>query len=47
MFFCSRQIRSLGDMATYNSHRLIMGKWTLTISAVSLEIFDFFHRYVY
>ena len=22
-------------------------KWKLTISAVSLEIFDFFHRYVY
>ena len=30
-------------MATYSSHRLIMGKVEIeTISAVSLEIFDFF-----
>ena len=29
-------------MATYSSHRLIMGKVELTVSAVSLEIFDFF-----
>ena len=29
-------------MATYSSHRLIMGKWKLTISAESLGIFEFF-----
>ena len=29
-------------MATYSSHRLIMEKWNLTISSVSLEIFEFF-----
>ena len=29
-------------MATYSSHRLIMGKVELTISAESLGIFDFF-----
>ena len=26
MFFCSNRIRTLVAMATYNSHRLIMGK---------------------
>ena len=27
-------------MATYRSHRLIMGKWKLAISAESLGIFE-------
>ena len=31
-------------MATYSSHSLIMGNWKLTVSAVSLEIFDFFSQ---
>ena len=33
-------------MATYDCHRFIKEKWKLTVSAVSLEILDFFHRYV-
>ena len=37
--FYSGQIRTLVAMTTYSSHRLIIGK--LTVSAVSLEIFDF------
>ena len=38
----SGRIRALVAMATYSSQRLIMGKVKLTVSAVSLEIFDFF-----
>ena len=34
-------------MATYSSHRLIMGNWKLTVSAVSLEIFDFFFTHMF
>ena len=42
--FCSGRIRTLVAMATYNFQRLIMGKkWNLTISDVSLKIFDFFY----
>ena len=40
--FYSGRIRTLVAMATYSSTRLIMGNWKLTVSAVSLEIFDFF-----
>ena len=40
--FYSGRIRTLVAMATYSSHRLIMGKWKLTISAKTLGIFDFF-----
>ena len=29
-------------MATYSSHRLILRKWKLTVSAVLLEIFEIF-----
>ena len=44
MFFIPVGIRALVAMATYSSHRLIMGKVELTVSAVSLEIFDFFSQ---
>ena len=44
VFFYSGRIRTLDAMATYSSHRLIMGKWKLTVSAVSLEIFDLFSQ---
>ena len=41
--FCSGRIRTLVAMATYSSHRLIMGKKRkLTIFSVSLGIFGFF-----
>ena len=40
--FYSGRIRTLVAMATYSSHRLIMGKVELTVSDVSLEIFGFF-----
>ena len=40
--FYSGRIRTLVAMATYISHRLIMGKVEIEISAKSLGIFDFF-----
>ena len=40
--FYSGRIRTLVTMATYSSHKLIMENWKLTVSAVLLEIFDFF-----
>ena len=41
--FCSGRIRTPAAMATYSSHRLIMGeKGKLTIFSVSLGIFDDF-----
>ena len=40
--FYSNRIRTLVAMATYSSHRLIMGKEELTIFSVSLGIFGFF-----
>ena len=42
--FYSGRIRTLVAMATYSSLRLIMRNWKLTVSAVSLEIFDFFSQ---
>ena len=64
--FYSGRIRTLVAMATYSSHRLIMGKEEidnffsvslgifgkkntemLTVSAVSLEIFDFFSTHMF
>ena len=39
--FLFRRLRALVTMATYSSHRLIMGKVKIDNSAVSLEIFDF------
>ena len=38
MFFYSRRIRTLVAMATYSSHRLIMGKVEIYIFSVSMEI---------
>ena len=40
MFFYSGRIRTLVAMATYSSHRLIMGK--LQLFSVSMEIFGVF-----
>ena len=42
----SGRIRTLVVMATYSSHRLDDNEeeWKLTVSAVSLEIFDFFSQ---
>ena len=40
--FYSNRIRTLVAMATYNSHRLIMGKEEIDIFSVSLGIFGFF-----
>ena len=45
--FYSSRIRTLVAMATYSSHILIMGKAEIDSFVVSLEIFDFFHSYVY
>ena len=42
MFFYSNRIRTLIAMATYSSHRLIMGKEEIDIFSVSLGIFGFF-----
>ena len=43
MFFCSNRIRTLVAMATYNSHRLIIGKEEIDKkNSVSLGIFYFF-----
>ena len=39
MFFYSGQIRTLVAMATYSSHRLIMGKVEICNFSVSMEIF--------
>ena len=47
MIFYSGQIRTLDAMANYSFHRIIMGKWKLEISTVSLGIIDFFDRNVY
>ena len=38
----SGRIRTLVAMVTYSFHRLIMEKWKLAVSVVSLGIFDFF-----
>ena len=40
--FYPGRIRTLVAMETYSSHRLIMGKVELTISAKSLGIFEFY-----
>ena len=42
VFFYSNRIRILVAMATYSSHRLIMGKEEIDNFSVSLEIFGFF-----
>ena len=43
MFFYSDRIRTLVAMATYSSHRLIMGKVKICkFFSVSIEIFGFF-----
>ena len=42
VFFCFNRIRTLVAMATYSSHRLIMGKVELAFFSVSIEIFGFF-----
>ena len=48
MFFYSGRIRTLVAMATYSSHRLIMGKVeNCNLFSVSIEIFGFFYRNVY
>ena len=48
VFFCSGRIRTLVAMATYSSHRLIMGKKRkLTIFSVSLGIFGFFFTEIF
>ena len=49
MFFYSNRIRTLVAMATYSSHRLIMGKEEIdNFFSVSLGIFGiFFYRNVY
>ena len=41
MFYANR-IRTLVAMATYSSHRLIIGKKEIDIFSVSLGIFGFF-----
>ena len=46
MFFYPNRIRTLVAMATYSSHRLIMGKEEIDIFSVSLGIFGFFYRKV-
>ena len=40
--FCSNRIGSLVAMATYSSHRLIMGKEEIDNFSVSMGIFGFF-----
>ena len=40
--FYSNRIRTLIAMATYDSHKLIMGKEEINIFSVSLGIFGFF-----
>ena len=40
--FYSGRIRNLVAMATYSSHRLIMGKLEIDSFCCLLEIFDFF-----
>ena len=48
MFFYSGRIRTLVAMATYSSHRLIMGKVEIcNFFSVSMEIFGMFYRNVY
>ena len=48
MFFYSGRIRTLVAMATYSSHRLIMGKVeSCSFFSASMEIFGFFYRNVY
>ena len=42
MFFCFGQIRTLVAMATYSSHRLIMGKEEIDVFSVSMGIFGLF-----
>ena len=42
MFFCSGRIRTVVAMATYSSHRLIMGKEEIDNFFSSLWIFVFF-----
>ena len=44
MFFYSGRIRTLVAMAFYSSHILVMGKVEIDVSAVSLEIFEFFSQ---
>ena len=42
------RIRTLVAMVTYSFHRLIIEKWNLEISTVSLEMIEFyFYRNVY
>ena len=42
MFFCSSRIRTLVAMATFSSHRLIMGKEEIDNFSVLLGIFGIF-----
>ena len=44
MFFYSNQIKTMVAMATYSSHRLIMGKEEIDNFFVSLGIFLFFSK---
>ena len=47
MFFYSNRIRTLVAMATYNSHRLIMGKEEIDNFFSHWGYLDFFNRNVY
>ena len=48
MFFCSSRIRTLVAMATYSSHRLIMGKEEIdNFFCLIGDILIFFYRNVY
>ena len=46
MFFFSNRIRTLVAMATYSSHRLIMGKEEIEFFLSHWGYFDFFYRNV-
>ena len=46
--FCSSRIRTLVAMATFSSHRLIMGKEEIdNFFCLIGDILIFFYRYVY
>ena len=47
MFFYSGRIRTLVAMATYSSHRLIMGKVDFAFFLSQWRYLDFFYRNVY
>ena len=44
---CSGRIRTLVAMATYSSHRLIMGKVEKKIFCLNVDIWIFFYRNIY